>query len=37
MYDPLFKYGQNFFLVTTEDGKEQILNVRRFILEFINI
>eukprot|EP00795_Rhopilema_esculentum_P004097 gene4097-20277_t len=26
VYDPLFKYGQNFFLVTTEDGKEQILN-----------
>ena len=27
MYDPVFKYGQNFYLVLTEEAKERILNV----------
>ena len=27
MYDPLFKYGQNFYLALTEEAKERILNV----------
>ena len=27
VYDPVFKYGQNFYLVLTEEAKERILNV----------
>jgi len=27
VYDPLFKYGQNFYLALTEEAKERILNV----------
>lgn len=26
VYDPVFKYGQNFYLVLTEEAKERILN-----------
>lgn len=27
VYDPVFKYGQNFYLVLTEEAKERFLNV----------
>ena len=27
VYDPLFKYGQNFYLVTSEEQKQAMLNV----------
>ena len=30
VYDPAFKYGQNFYLVLTEEAKERILNVSAF-------
>lgn len=27
VYDPMFKYGQNFYLALTEEAKERLLNV----------
>eukprot|EP00794_Sanderia_malayensis_P008204 gene8204-9084_t len=33
VYDPLFKYGQNFFLVTTEEDKETFLNPPEVVVE----